>query len=182
MKVTKQRKIILVLLGIGVCALAGDRLTARSENVPSAANSSSLAVQTPAITTSAPVLPALTPATATPLSDRIHSAVARMPRGTALRDMFRVAPAWGSAHGNPARPEGAWGLTSFQQSHRMTALMVDGRRSSVIVDGNPVTLGQSIDGYRLVTVTQDMAVFESAGGRAILRIEEGTRAVSLAGD
>lgn len=52
----------------------------------------------------------------------------------------------------------------------LSAVMVAGKNSMVSVDGTIVTLGQEIDGYRLVQVTDQDVVFKRGKKRIVLKV------------
>lgn len=53
----------------------------------------------------------------------------------------------------------------------LSAVMVAGKNSMVNVDGTVVTLGEAIDGYRLVQVTDQEAVFKKGKKRIVLKTQ-----------
>jgi hypothetical protein len=57
----------------------------------------------------------------------------------------------------------------FETRHQLQGLVV-GRRSFAVIDGGVVSLGADFDGYALVEVHRDHAVFARNGVRAILTL------------
>src|SRR5204863_413663 len=98
-------------------------------------------------------------------------------------DAFRLPPAWaeqeartsGAAAAAPSRPEPASPrvdlAAEFTQRHKIGAVMLNPRGSLAIVDDERITVGESIEGWKLVSVAERTAVFEFNGVRAELRIE-----------
>jgi len=58
------------------------------------------------------------------------------------------------------------------EDRELSATLVSGRMPLVVIDGELLKLGESIDGYRLVGVRQGKAVFEKAGKKHILLLPD----------
>jgi len=65
--------------------------------------------------------------------------------------------------GAPAAPVAAW-------APHLRGLMVAGKRSMVDLEGVMLTLGDSVDGYRLIKVGEREAVFVKKGVQVVLRL------------
>ena len=177
MKATRKRIILLTALGIGSCALIADRLWGGYGNPPEPAD-----VQTVAVTPSAPAAAVKTKIEPTALdgsfATRVRLAAAGVPPASRHRDVFRVPSAWSGidtkvkGDSSPASPPSIPDPLRFQQAHRMTGVIMAGRRSSVMIDGKLLIVGQSIDGYRLRAIGKETARFEGVYGRAMLRLEQ----------
>src|SRR5882672_4538989 len=149
MKATRKRIILLTVLGIGSCALIADRLKGGYENPPEPAD-----VPTVAITPSVSAADIKTKIEPTGIdasfATRVRLAAAGVPPASRHRDVFRVPAAWSgidtrekvdSSPTSPSIPD----PVRFQRAHRMTGVIMAGRRSSVMIDGKLVVVGQSID-------------------------------------
>lgn len=66
-----------------------------------------------------------------------------------------------------AAPEPPW-------SPRLTAVLVAGKNSIANVDGTILRIGESLDGYRLVKVRENEAIFYKAKKRVVLRMDTPT--------
>ena len=166
---TARRKAFFALLGIGVIALAADQLIPTSENPADGPEPEVAIAQAPAARPTPPA--AATPANPT-LSQRIGSAVARSSGETETRDIFLVPVAWiGPQKAAQVLGAPAPRTPRFDETHRLTAL-ISGDRSGALIDGMMIKVGESIDGYRLVSVANNVAVFESANERAFVRVEK----------
>ena len=66
-------------------------------------------------------------------------------------------------------PSDAAGSDQFRLAHRVTAL-ASGRNAYAVVNGRTVRLGDAIEGFVLVEVTREAAVFESGGVRVALSV------------
>lgn len=58
------------------------------------------------------------------------------------------------------------------EDRELSATLVSERMPLVIIDGELLELGESIDGYRLVGVRQGKAVFEKAGKKHIVLLPD----------
>jgi hypothetical protein len=168
---TARRKLLIAVVGIGAMALIADRVLPRSENTAEAAEPSAVVAQP----SKAAAISAQLAASTTiepPLSDRIRKATEEAPQQLASRDVFRIPVAWA---GIERRAEVAIApppsVPRFEQTHRLNGLVLADGDSRALVDGTMLSVGQSIDGHRLVGVTKNLAVFESDGSRVILHVE-----------
>ena len=167
---TARRKAFIALLGIGVVALAADQLIPRSENPADEPEPQVAVARAPA----AQQTPLAAPTPANPsLSQRIGRAVERSSGEMGTRDVFLVPVAWiGPQKAEQVLAAPAPRTPRFDETHRLTALILNGDRSGALIDGMMVKVGESIDGYRLMSVANNVAVFESANERAFVRVEK----------
>jgi hypothetical protein len=159
MKLTKERKIYAGLFVAAACALIGDQLFSGSQPVPASAVAAIVASAEPH-KAAAPVIAASSPRSATlvglaqKLRNLDHDQVLS---ASALSDPFQMPKGWDNASDSPADNR----VATFSQRHHVSALMVSGARGgSAIIDGQPVRVGQSLDGFKLVEVSTKSAVFE----------------------
>jgi len=86
-----------------------------------------------------------------------------------MRDPFSLPASWSDK-------VGADGVTLsnaaalFVSGHQLTAVVVDGRESYVLINDHLLVPGQQIDGFLLVSVGDRSAVFEQDGKRAVLEL------------
>jgi len=167
---TARRKSLVLLLALGAIALVADRFIPRSENTALADEPDT------AVAATAAALPVASPSPAAPagpsLSERIRKAREQNPH-LSSRDMFQVPLSWAGPP-KSAQQTAAPTPPRFDETHRLTGLILAGERTGALIDGMLIKVGQSIDGYRLVSVANNTAVFESAGERAVLRVEKNT--------
>lgn len=84
------------------------------------------------------------------------------------RDAFTPAPGWSADSGSDTqqmRPETA---VTFRSQYTLDAVMDTGLRKCAVVNGQTVYLGDTIDGYKLLSVHTRSAVFEIDGIRVEL--------------
>lgn len=167
---TPRRKAFIALLGIGVVALAADQLIPRSENPADEPEAELAVAHAPAAQKTPP--PPAAPANPS-LSQRIAKARERSPGEVETRDVFLVPLAWiGPQKVEQILAAPAARTPRFDETHRLTALIVAGDRTGALIDGMMIKVGESIDGYRLISVANNVAVFESANERAYVRVEK----------
>jgi hypothetical protein len=172
MKLSAQRKISLGLLLLAVVAFGIDRCFF----TPGAASAKDRTI--------AP----------TPTTPKKIARLAANDRGEELRDLSAVshrlesADRLAHADENPSpdafQPPAAWvnrsiaksmqGAPSaaerFRARHRLAAVMTGQQSGWAIVDGNTITLGQSIAGFRLTEVRDHSALFQSADAQVELQM------------
>ncbi len=71
----------------------------------------------------------------------------------------------GSAQGADFEPGASW-------HPQLTAVMLDGKNSLVSLNGEIVGIGDQKDGYRLIRVREQEAVFKKDGKRIVLKMDD----------
>jgi len=91
-----------------------------------------------------------------------------------VRDAFKPGPGWaaspsdsGAVTDNQAR----LAAQAFRSTHVLEAVLVSGDTRYAVIGGQTLSIGQELDGYRLVAVLERSAVFQVHG----LRVELGIR-------
>ncbi|MFP4144453.1 MAG: hypothetical protein ACLFV3_04860 [Phycisphaeraceae bacterium] len=180
MELTRERKILLAVLSLGLGALMLDRvvLNAGASGPKSAtASGASYAVPEEAETPAEPspkVDTAATPAAdaSAPALARRLAEVASQERAdpTRTRDAFNPAAPWNAAP-EAQRPDPAEeALRQFAGRHRLTAVMPGGEDPVAVVDGQLLRPGEKLDGLRLVAIAPGSATFERDGGQVRLEL------------
>ena len=173
MRLTTSRKICLGVLGVGVCALAYDHYNgvAAPEDMAAAA---SFLTRTPAAAKGTPAADGAAPAAADDLVARLAALRTTGP-AAAVRDVFVPSSAW-VAPQDTTNAEAEARRDAFCRTHVLKAVVAVGRNpkngppaaGKAMVNDKLLTVGQSIDGWRLVSVGPTRAVF--AAGRASARL------------
>ncbi len=183
MRLSKQHKVYGAVLGLALAALAADRFVFTS--APAAAGTAEAYAVTnrvaafPAKTVAPKQVPAKAAASAAVADDRraisakldALAQVAGFSSGGS-RDAFAPPEAWvktslfarGISDGERQAQERTH---KFIADHRLTAVMDgSGRNAVAVIDGKPIRPGQTLDGFKLLSVSgRDVkATFESAGG------------------
>lgn len=171
MKVTKEQKVFFGLLVVGLVALGVDRFVLSPGTAEASDDSASLLVAkapTSAAGAASPATAVKSPAVATannPIAQKLNDLSESLHLANApVKDSFSVPAAWNEKPGTV----GATGK-SFEQSHELSGVMVSGRHPAAMIDGKLVQVGQTVDGYKLVSVMQGAAVFQSADTFVTLR-------------
>jgi len=172
MTLTKKKKSYGCVLMLAVLGFIIDRCFFS----PPAASASLLVKPTAML---APQLPATKPPTAKPaaapaddlhdfsdLSERLRHAAAAAPQ----RDPFAPTGVWLDRIERKSREGKPTPVDEFQKRHHLTAIMIGGHANIAIIDGKPVEPGQSVDGFRLTTLHNQSAEFESSGDKVILKL------------
>lgn len=88
------------------------------------------------------------------------------PEALVLRHDPFIRPSLGAsalANGAPEAPDVAW-------RPMLRAVVVAGPKSSALVDGQVLELGDELEGYRLIQVAPDKAIFSKKGRRVELSV------------
>lgn len=98
-----------------------------------------------------------------PLAERLKALALEDRDPTAIREAFAPSAAWLASlevakPGGVPRPDSA---VDFSRQHKLTSILRRGSAGSAIVDGKVVEIGEQVDGYRLIGLTADSAVFQS---------------------
>ncbi len=181
MKLSRQRKISVVILALAVSALVADRaFLGGGSTGPGRASGASpgpvkprLPAAPPAAAAPPAVMNALAPAGGQSLADRLRDySRQRGIDASGVRDAFVAAESWRpkpQVAEAATRPVGR--VPGFSEKHELMAV-ITGPKGSAIVDGKCLQVGQELDGYRLVSVGHREAVFECDGERVELRLKE----------
>ena len=109
-------------------------------------------------------------ATPVSLADRLKSLALADREPTSIREAFAPSSAWLAAleDAKPAPPvepaaaaPAADSTADFTRQHKLTSVLRRGSSGSAIVDGKFIEIGEQVDGYRLIGLTADSAVFRS---------------------
>lgn len=191
MSMNRSRKVLLTVLGLGLTALGVDRLFLGGSTGPQTATADVQAsLMAAADSASAVTLrAAATPSPATSAGPTLAQRLLALAQDQNLderaspqpvRDAFSPSPAWtgpGSSQADePAQALAVDPAAQFQKQHRLMAVVARRSGGLAVVDSRTIALGQSLDGFRLIQVRDDAAVFESSSGtRLELRLHAAAR-------
>jgi hypothetical protein len=170
MNLTKRQKVLLGVFLAGAVALVMDRAFVRPQGGPAAASAdaSEFVVEHAIPPSNVPVPPAQ------PQEGCVTRCLERLWSDEEmdfqrLRDPFSLPESWPveGARSVGATPDPA---ALFAQRHQLTAVVIDGAGSYVLIDGRLLRPGQEIDGFRLVSVADRSALFDRAGTRVTLEL------------
>jgi len=157
---------MLAIFAVGLVGLALDRVLIRPQGGPAAASAGSVTLpgtdlpEAPAPPQEAPVTQCL---------NRLWSD--KEVDFERVRNPFALPSSWSNLKEKPARTPSDAGEV-FARRHQLTAVVLDGPRSYVLIDDRLLRPGEKIDGFRLVTVENRAALFEGAGMRVRLELAD----------
>ncbi|MHC4427918.1 MAG: hypothetical protein ACYS0D_04850 [Planctomycetota bacterium] len=178
MKVTVKHKIAGALCVLGLVAVGVDRVfflpgPAAADRLPSqhyaAVERPSSSDETPEV---APV-GSITTARAA-IADRLDTVAQR--RGFDLDrvpNAFAPPKSWLVEEVRPSSPSSRVTAEMFEARHVLTGVMAAGDGGYAIIDGRTLFIGQELDGFELISVSERSAVLVSDGERTELMLPEG---------
>ena len=178
MNLSRERKLLIGVLGAGLGALLVDQLFLGAEvSSPDAASAGTLA-SSPADSLTTAAAPLLLASLQQPAGPSIARQLEEMAEQRGLgaegtRDAFVPSASWVGAAWAPTAAPGESALLSadgFRQHHLLTGVMASGANSVAVINDRPVRLGRTIRGFTLVQVTNRSAVFDSNGTRVELKL------------
>lgn len=110
----------------------------------------------------------LAPKALAPLVEQLREASAPMARPAMARDLFLrpvVAPEAPTVANEAAEPPSA-----AIHNRRLTGVLL-GPNASAVIDGQPLSLGAELDGYRLTVIRRNFVVFARGAERVQLRLQ-----------
>jgi hypothetical protein len=170
MNLTKRQRMLSAMFLVGLVGLVADRTLLRPQGGPAAASAEVLPASPNAAASSAGA-PSVegTPAP-TPVPERLNKLLSGQEiQVDELRDPFALPPSWsGTTAGAGKKAPDA--ITTFVRKHQLKAVFMQGQETCVQVDDNFLVPGQSVDGFKLVSVNQRIAVFEHEGKEVTLEL------------
>ncbi len=114
---------------------------------------------------------------ASALADKLAKlSQSRVPGDKSVRDVFASPSQWFDQDNavqvqveNDSQPVQS-ATQQFAEKHRLSTVIMAGKRSAAIVDSKPIRIGQRIDGFTLVEVRQYSALFEKDGQQVELKL------------
>ena len=170
MTLTKRQRTLLVVFFVGLAALVVDRTFLRPQGGAAAASAESFLPSDKQVSPVAniPVLEQQTgPAGVARRLERLWASQEVNPEQG--RDPFALTVPWydNVAGTDIKKPDEA---ALFVSGHQLTAVVIDPRMSYAVVNDHLLIPGQSLDGFKLVSVGNRSAVFEQGGRRAVLEL------------
>ncbi|MFN0132183.1 MAG: hypothetical protein ACKVW3_06585 [Phycisphaerales bacterium] len=166
MKLSKQRKACVAVLGLGLVALAADRALLGPSGASAAAVDPSELGPIPAEKSAGANVDGRKGPS---LSMRLASLVIK----PAERDGFTPPESWATVAAASGDGEGA--TAKFASSHKLTSIVSatkGEKRPVAIVNGKPLRVGERIGDFKLIGLTVDSATFHGEAGDVTLRLRE----------
>ena len=170
-----SRKIYIGIFAVALVALAADRLFFGDDgSSPAQASASSQTVQPPAeLLTETVVEIETAPPDNHSLARRLESLAEQLQLDPqAGLDAFAPNGSWaaGGRGGNTPESSGR----EFIRSHRLTSVLPAGEgKGSAIVDEQFTSIGQELDGFKLIGLKEGTAVFQAGEETVELELESG---------
>ncbi len=166
MSLSKRQKVLSGVFLVGLVGLVADRTIPRPQGGPKAASAESAAPAShTARSNNAPGEG--DQSTRPPLAERLKKLLPDEEDGAAmLRDPFALPVPWSDSVGNKERIPDAAG--AFARRHQLKAVVVRGQDVSAQVDDSFLVPGQTMEGFRLVSINDRSVVFERDGKQVVL--------------
>jgi hypothetical protein len=171
MKLGKKQTAYGVVLGLAAAGFVVDRLFFTPATAEAAVPKTTLAAPAVEVPSAAPAQAAAPSIPAGWLAERLRAATSDS--NNQLRDVFAVPASWRPApKAAPAEiaPKAKLFGEQFCSEHHLEAVVIDGKKGRAVVDGQLVSVGNSIDGFQLVTLTPQSAQFVRGQERVSLAL------------
>ncbi len=169
MNITGRQKKLLTILLMGLVSLVVDRTILRPQGGPGAASAEALHPSDQSVPL-ADNIPVLEGERKQGMAERLNTIwPAAGTDFTQMRDPFSLPASW-SDNGDGSGRAGADAAATFLGTHKLTAVVIDGRESYAVLDDRFLVPGQSVDGFVLVSVGDRSAVFERDGRQITLEL------------
>ena len=163
----RKRSVYVALLGLGLAAVAVDRLFL----LPEKASADPSPEPSPEPSPAEPAEPGVPAASVEPtrvtIADRLDE-VAKGLDPADIRDAFELPSAWRSPERGPE--PGRYASERFLEAHALTGVMAAEKGGYAIIGGRMIFIGTEIDGFTLVSVGERSAVLVSGPERIVLTL------------
>ena len=168
MKFTKRQIALAGFLGLALVVLAVDQLrsgsAASGSAVPGPALASGSALATATTESTPGVKEVVSPSSARPsISQRLRNLRPTFASGSAVPNAFAAQSGLSAASSAGV---------AFPNQIKLTGVMFTGKAHFAVINGRSLRVGESIDGYRLVSVSRNAAQFELGQERITLTLAE----------
>jgi len=174
MKITKSQKIWLSLLGVAVVGLGANELMGTSSTVANTMAEVGPIIAAATVTADAPASPVVSVKSDKSLAafdGRVAGGLRSIPGcAGSSRDVFTPSTAWIAP--KPVAPVDlpAVRATAFQHAHTLKAILCSGSAGNVMIDSRLIAVGQTLDGFKLVSVTASRATFAQGDSKVSLML------------
>jgi hypothetical protein len=107
-----------------------------------------------------------------PLAERLKALTLPDGEPTAIREAFAPSAAWLASleEGRPGPGPQPDSAADFVRAHKLTSVLRRSQVGSAVIDGKVVVIGECLDGYRLIALAADSAIFRSPQGAKEVRL------------
>lgn len=171
MKRSRERNLLIAVLGIAGVGLLIDRVVIGSDMTSPAETSAGILDDVQVDPASLLIVPEkagnTAPANALPaesLANRLRQIAggSSVNDGAAARDAFTPPSSWVPVDAEPeAGSEAAMAAETFKRDHKLEAVLVTGDQRCAVINGQTIYVGQTLQGYRLISVHERSAEFRA---------------------
>ena len=180
MKLTKQRKIGLVILALSLVAVMVDRVFLLPESAAAKQTSSSSSIQTTQTVVTLDAGAGIDSNSVTPneeLAERLKALWTGRDFDPAMtKDAFSLPALWGVDPNAPSdkqntapKPDPA---AQFSEVHKLNAVVMKSQGSQVMIDTRYLSIGDTLDGFKLMKIDENSASFEAEGQVIVLKLRK----------
>jgi len=179
-KLTKRQIACIIICGVALLALVCDRLLLSDQTGPQSAAAAPR--QTASARRGVPrpqATAAPAPSKRTPIRRRLADLAERMTFDSDTDgDAMRPSDAWlaeltpaDDVKVAPPPVVGESPTAAFRRSHRLEAVMLRDRGGQAVVNGRMLSVGETLDGFRLTGLSTTSATFESGEKTVVLTLK-----------
>ncbi len=170
---SRERNALIAVLAIAGLGLLVDRVVIGSDMTGPAESSAGVLDDFAADPASLLIVPDKAGNAVPPGADHAGSLASRLRQitggattgdGSVVRDAFAPGPGWVPVGIEPeAGGVAAMAAEAFKRDHKLEAVLVTGDQRYAVVNGQTIYVGQTLQGYRLVSVRERSAEFQAGG-------------------
>jgi hypothetical protein len=167
MKLSKERKIFIGLLVLAGGGALADRVFVGSDlSTPQSVYAGDPETEATPVASGVSFTPFEISNDTPLLADRLAAAARAHRVGSDnIQDAFAPSETWISRQPTSTRNTSLSRedtIAQFTSSHKLMAVITNGGSDYAVIDGHPLAVGQSVDGFRLISLKERSAVFQSA--------------------
>ncbi len=174
MRLSKGQKLCAVILALALGALVVDRVFLGYE-IASPDQAAAADTRDSRRTPPDPSIASFDPLESTfgqPLTERLEAMATSYGLDPAdTRDAFRLSPGWmADCRRKAPTDQHLTPAERFIRDHQLLAVILTPDADSAAIDGNCLFVGEKLDGFELISVSEHSAAFESDGERVVLKL------------
>lgn len=180
MKLGKKQATYGAVLGLAAVAFVIDRMCFSPENAGAATTPAAVEKPAPGEAPAATPVVAASSAESVPagwFAERLRAATSDSTQSA--RDVFSMPACWRPAPkaavgpvATSAAPKPQLFGETFRHEHHLVAVMIEAGSGRAVVDGKLISVGASIDGFRLVSLSRQVARFVRGNEQVCLSIAD----------
>ena len=174
MKVTGKHKVYAALLAAGVIALFIDRASTGTSPADAAVAETAQVASAPAAVPAPVAVPETRLASASSLAASLRAMMSgEKMNPEAASDAFVPPRSWAPlVQAAPVPPTIKPPVEDFTKTHVLSALVQSSKGGMAVINGSMTKIGQTVDGYKLTSLSQNYAVFQNGANSVKLQMKE----------